>query len=140
LRAEQVSARRDAPTRCRNAGRPWRGPPNAAAKLARQLDVMQGDIGVERGIAEQHIDELAGIVPDGLAGQRDPDLEQSVRLLHDGDHAADDLRTHEFVVDAGDRHFHALLDRDGAGTLIDRARVAAHVIDRFHYGMHATSP
>ena len=45
----------------------------------------------------------------------------------------------EFVLDRRGRHFHALLDRDGAGALLDRVCVAAHVIDGFQEGMHATS-
>ena len=116
------------------------GPAETRHQLGRKLDVMQGDIGVQGGIAEQHVEELAGIVPNGFAGQRDANLEQVAGLLCDGRDAADDLGADELVVDGRDRHLHALLGRYGSGAILHRARVAAHVIDRLQNGMHATSP
>ena len=98
-------------------------------KLGRQLDIVQHHVIVDRGVAEQHVDQLPGIVADGRGGQRDAHLEQAMAQIADGEHAADDLGEHDIVVDRRKRHLDALLDRNGAGAALDRARIAADVID-----------
>ena len=94
---------------------------------------------MQRRVAEQHVQKLAGIRADRRGGQPDADLEQvfSVGRASCLD-LSDELVEDEAVVDCRDRHFHALLDRDGAGALRDRRGVGAHVIDRREPG-HASS-
>src|SRR5262245_14566977 len=77
-------------------------------------------------------------MPDGRSGERDADLEPPLRNLGDRLDAADDLGADEIVGDGRERHFHALLDRDGARTLLDRARLAADVIDGLQTSFHGS--
>ena len=108
---------------------PWRGPPKRFHQLGRKHDVVQRHVRMQRRVAEQHVDELPGIVPDGLRGERDADFEQPALPFADGLDAADDLGAHEIVRDRRKRHLDALLDRDGARALLDRSRVAADLVD-----------
>ena len=105
-------------------------------QLGRQLDVVQHHVLMQRRVAEQHVEELPGIRSDGLGGERDADLEQRVVQLPDRLDPADDLGADEIVLDRRNRHLDALLDRDRARALLDRARVAADVIDGLQTGMH----
>ena len=73
--------------------------------------------------------KLPGVVSDGLDRERDVDLEQAAIPLGNGLDAADDFRAHEIVRDRRNRHLDALLDRNGARALLDRARIAAHEVD-----------
>ena len=43
----------------------------------RQLDVVQHDVVVQRGVAEQHVEELSGVCADRPADERDAHLEQA---------------------------------------------------------------
>ena len=48
---------------------------SASGELARKRDILEHHVLVQRGVAEQHVEELPGIVADRLAGERDADLE-----------------------------------------------------------------
>jgi hypothetical protein len=84
---------------------------------------VQHDVVVNGGVAEQHADQLSGAaLPDRLRRERDADPEEAARGLVDLFHAADDAGENEIVVDRRNRHFDALLDRDGAArSAMDRA-------------------
>src|SRR5262249_57438341 len=79
---------------------------------------------------------LTGIAPDGLSRERDADLEQAIAPFGNGLDVSDDLGAHEVILDRRDRHLDALLDRDGARALLDRARVAAHEVDGLQTRVH----
>src|SRR5262245_38709178 len=91
---------------------------------------------MDRGIAEQHVGELPGVVADGGRRERNPHLEQALAHLADVEHAADDLAAHVGVVDRLGRHLDALLDGDGAGAFCDHPRIAADAIDRLDVQRH----
>jgi hypothetical protein len=105
-------------------------------ELARNVGVVQHDIVVDRRVAEQHVDELAGILPDGLGRKRDAHLEDALFPRLDRNDPADDLRQDGFVLDRRHRHFDALLDRDGAGAVLDRGGIGADAIDGFQSRGH----
>jgi hypothetical protein len=98
-------------------------------QFLRKHDIAQHHVLVQRRVAEQHVDELPGVVSDGLDRERDADLEQAAIPFGNGLDAADDFRAHEIVRDRRNRHLDALLDRNGARALLDRARIAAHEVD-----------
>src|SRR5262249_29652159 len=77
-----------------------------------------------------------GIVSDGLDRERDADLEQAAGPFGNALDATDDFRAHEIVHDRRDRHLDALLDRNGAGALLDRTRLAAHEVDDLQTRRH----
>jgi hypothetical protein len=106
-------------------------------QLGRERDVGERHVLVQRRIAEQHVEELPGILPDGRRGERDAHLEVPTRDFDDRLDAADDLGADEIVGDGQERHFHALLDRDGARALLDCARLAADVIDGLQAFLHS---
>ena len=108
-------------------------------QLARQRDIVQHHIVVQRRVAEQHVDELPGIAADGFRGERDAHFEQAVLLFGDGLDPADDLGAHEIVVDRRQRHLDALLDRDGLRARLDRFGVAADLVDRLQTRGHGCS-
>ncbi len=114
-------------------------PAEAEGELARKRDVLEHHVLVQRGVAEQHVEELPGIVADGLAGERDADLELPVLPLGDLLDPADDAREHEFIVDRRQRHLDALLDRDRAGARLDRAGIAADTVDGLQAGAHEST-
>src|SRR5262249_3031750 len=94
---------------------------------------------MQRGVAEEHVDELPRILPDGLGREGNTDLEEIAFLFGDGLDAADDLRTHEIIGNRRKRHLDALLDRNGARTLLDGTRIAAHEINGLQtraHGLH----
>jgi hypothetical protein len=107
--------------------------------VAGKLDVMQHHVLVQRGVAEQHVEELPRIVPDGLGGERDADLEQSALQVGDGLNASGDLLEHEVVIDRGERHLDALLGGNGLGARVDRPRVTSDAIDGLQTRMHGHS-
>ena len=80
---------------------------SAKGELARKRDILEHHVLVQRGVAEQHVEELPGIVADRLAGERDADLELPFPPLDDLIDPADDAREHEFIVDRRQRHFDA---------------------------------
>ena len=108
-------------------------------QLARQHDIVQRHIVVQRRVAEQHVDELPGIAPDGFRGERDANFEQALFLFGDGLDPADDLAAHEIVCDRRQRHLDALLDRDGVRPRLDRFGVAADLVDRMQTRGHGCS-
>ena len=121
LSAEQVKARAGAPTRAPQLMQPVTGAAEGVDQLVRKLDIVQRHVVVQRGVAEQHVDELPGIAADGRGGERDAHLEQPVFFFGDALDAADDLGAHEVVHDRRQRHLDALLDRDGACARLDRS-------------------
>ena len=140
LSAEQVNARCGAPTRRLSPCSPWRGPPKACASSPGSGDVGKHDVLMQGRVAEQHVDELAGILPDGVSGKRDRDLEQALLLLLNCLHPSDDLGGNEIVVDRRERHLDALLDRDFSRARFDRFCRAAHEIDGRQPGSHWGHP
>src|SRR5262249_57538208 len=64
------------------------------------------------------------------------DLDKVALFFRDGLDTADDLGANEIIGDRRDRHFDALLDRDGARALLDRARIAAHKEDGLQARVH----
>ena len=87
--------------------------------LLRQADILQRDIGMDRGIAEQHVEELPRLTPDGRCGESDPHAENAVAKIFDRLDAPDDFRQHERIVDSGNRHLNTLLDSDGRRARLD---------------------
>ncbi len=105
-------------------------------QVLRKRDVGEHHVLVQGRVAEQHVDELPGIAPDGLRRERDADLEQALVPFGNGLDAADDLGTHEIVLDRRDRHLDTLLDRNGARALLDRARIAVDEVDGLQTWVH----
>ena len=83
---------------------------------------------MQRGIAEQHVQQLSRIVADGRRRETDTNGERAVAEIVDRLDLADDLGQHRRLVDRGQRHFHALFHRDRLRAGLDRGGVAAHVI------------
>ena len=102
--------------------------------IVRDLGIVQHDVVVDGGVAEQHVDELAGVAADGCRRQRDPRFEQPGADLAHALDASDDLGEHVLVVDRGERHLDALLDGDRLRARVGRVRIAADVIDRLQPG------
>ena len=106
--------------------------PGAAERrhqVARQFDIVKGCVVMDRRVAEQHVDELAGVLPHGRNSERDAHLEQPAGLFLDRLDPADDVRKHAVVIDGRERHFDALLDGNGMRAIRNRSRVAADMID-----------
>ena len=103
--------------------------------LGRQFHVVQHDILVQRCVTEEHVDELPGVIRNGLRREPDAHFKQARLLLGDRLDAADDFVPHEIVGDGRDRHFDALLDRDCARARLDRPSIAADAVNRLHAGM-----
>ena len=97
--------------------------------IVRKLGIVQHDVVLQRGVAEQHVDELTGVVAGRGAAQADSDREQAGRNLADILHPADDVVEDVLVLDRRKRHLDALLDRDGTGAAFDRTRIRADVIN-----------
>ncbi len=97
----------------------------------RQVDVPQDDIVVQRAVAEQHVQQLAGIVIHGRRRQRNRDIEQAGHDLSNRFDASDDFRQDKVVGDRRQWHFDALLDRERTGARVDRPRVATDAIDSY---------
>ena len=110
------------------------GPPKARHEVVGKFRVMQDDILLQRRIAEQHVDELAGIVAGGRAAERDAHRERAAADVADRLHLADDLVEDLLVLDRRERHLDALLDRDRLRARFDGARVRADVIDGVEAG------
>ena len=132
LSAEQVSARaqRHPPARlvqpmARTAEHPH--------QLGRQIDVVEHHVLVQRRVAEQHV-ELPGIRSDGLGGERDADLEQRVVCRIASTRPTISERTKSSSIAA--TGISTLCSTAIARALLDRARVAADVIDGLQTGMH----
>ncbi len=104
-------------------------PAEGIGKLARDYDVAEYHIILQRAVAEQHVEQLPGIIAHGRGSERNAHLEPALLLGDDFVHPADDALQHERVADCRERHLDALLDRDGAGTRLDRAGIAADAID-----------
>ena len=97
-------------------------------QLGRQAGVVENDVVMQRSVAEQHIDELAGVGADGRGGERDFDVEPAVAAILDPGHLADDVGEDRSLAHRRQRHFHALFDGDVARAGLDRARVAADAV------------
>ena len=94
------------------------------------LDVQKHDVVVQGGVAEHHVEELAGVVADGCGGQCDADVELAVAAVVDGFDLADDFVVDRRVVDRVERHFDALLDGDGLRSGFDRGGVGGDAVGR----------
>ena len=92
---------------------------------------MQQHILMQRAVAEQHVEQLRGIVAESLLPQRDGDLEHACFFFGDRLDLGDDFRAHERVINRRNRHLDALLDRKRTRTRFDRARIAADTIEGF---------
>ena len=99
---------------------------------------MQDNVVVDRGVAEQHVDELPGVASDRRRRQRNARLEQTGADLANAFNAPDDLGQYVLVVDRGQRHLDALLDGDRLRARVDRFRVATDMIDRLQPGHDGT--
>ena len=97
---------------------------------------MQHHVLVQRGVAEQHVEELPGIGADGFRRKRNAHFKETPLLFGDRLDAADDFSADEIVRDRGDRHFDALLDRNRTRARLDRRCIAADVIDRLQTRLH----
>ena len=91
-----------------------------SGKLIGKGDGRQRHVLVDRGIAEQNVEKLAAVVPHRFGFQRDNGLEHTAAAILDRQHLADDFAEHARVVNGRHRHFHALLDRNGASAGLDR--------------------
>ena len=60
-------------------------------QFLRKRDIGEHHVLVQRRVAEQHVDELPGVVPDGLDRERDADLEQIGLPFGNALDAADEL-------------------------------------------------
>ena len=94
----------------------------------RQDDIVQHHVGMQGGVAEQHVQQLAeigvfGAIQDRRDRETDADLEEPVSDGGDGFDLADDVAEDGRLVDRLDRHFHALLDSDRGGTGLDRGGI-----------------
>src|SRR5436305_1869388 len=65
---------------------------------------------MQAAVAEQYVEQLRGIVADGLLPQSDAHFEQVFFFLSDCLDLSDDLRLHEGIIDRTKRHLYALLD------------------------------
>ena len=110
--ATQVSARVAAPARARRPAIPRPGPGKRPIDLVRQAEIGKLQIGLQRGIAEQHVEQLPGVVADGGGAEADLDLEPPGRDLADRADLADDLAPHVIVAHRRQRRLDALLQRD----------------------------
>src|SRR5262249_47022902 len=130
---QRPSGRADALTQ---SGKPVARAAKSAHQVVGKLDIVEDHVVVDRGIAEQHVDQLPGVVADRCGGERDAHRECPGAQVAQLAHATDDLGVHVGVVDGVERHLDALLDRDGAGAIGDRLRVAADMIGRFYDRLH----
>ena len=92
--------------------------------------IQEGDVVVERRVAEQHVEELSRLEPGRLHGDPDPDLELVRRHGHDIVDARDDLGEHARVVDRRKRRLDALLERERQGAGVDVAGGRADAVGR----------
>jgi hypothetical protein len=91
--------------------------------------VLEHHIGMDRRVAEQHVEKLSGLQPGGGDRKADADLEHAIAKFRDVFHPAQDIVQHRAVGNRGDRHLHALLNGDGLGPRGDAARGVGHMID-----------
>ena len=68
--------------------------------------------------------------PDGGGGEADADVEDVAAAILDRFHLAHDVAQDLGFDDGGDRHLHALLDRDRLGARLDRGGVRLDAVDR----------
>src|ERR1700712_4492207 len=68
---------------------------------------------MQRRVAEDHVEELTGIVAHALGGQPNPHGERAIADVVDTLPPTNDFRQDLLVVDGGQRHLDALLDGDG---------------------------
>ena len=90
--------------------------------------VLQDYIFVQRCIAEDHIQELAGIVPDGLGGETDTHREHAIAYVVDIFHDTHDIGQDRHVLYGGQRHLDTLLDGDGPRARLDVLRGATDMV------------
>jgi hypothetical protein len=110
-------------------------------EIVRQFGVVQDHVLLQRGIAEQHVDELAGIVADGRPCEGDAHRKQTGRNLTDIVNSADDVVEDLPVVNRRRRHLDALLDRNALRPRRDGTRVGPDVIggDEAGHGREITA-
>ena len=128
MTATQVSARVAAPARARKPAIPCPGP-GKARHCVGQAEVREFDVALQRAIAEQHVEELAGVAADGGGAEPDLDLEDPRRDLADRRDFADDLAGDVIVAHGRERRLDALLERDRLRARLDRGGVAADTVD-----------
>ncbi len=97
-------------------------------ETGRWVEADQGDVGMQRGVAERHVQELGGIGADGGGREGDADVEEVAAAVADGVHVADDVGVDEFVGDGVERHFHALLNGDGASAGLNGSGIGVDAV------------
>ena len=101
-----------------------------------QNGVMKNDIVEKRSIAEQHVRELAGVMPRGLHVERDARLEKAGLDAANVTDLTHDFPENVLVLDGRNRHLDALLDGDRTRALLDGAAVGANMVDGLDGGFH----
>ena len=127
--AEQVSARLSAPTIWRRPSMPWLRPAESLQHAIGKFRIRQRDVGMHGGIAEQHVQHLPRFQAGGGDAEADARFERAMADVADVIHPAHDIVQHALVGDGGDRHLHALLDRDAACACLHPVGGVADVID-----------
>ena len=94
------------------------------------LCVHQRNIVVHRGVAEQNIQQLAGVPADRAGAKLDGHVEIAAARVRNRPHLADDLLEDRRIANPGERHFDALLDGDVSRAILDGVRVGANAIMR----------
>src|SRR6185437_12047858 len=112
------------------AGDAAAGAGEASDDLIRQAEIDKLDIGLQRGIAEQHVEQLPGVVADGGGAEADLDLEPPRPEFTDGADAADDFAAHEFIPHRRQRRLDALLQRNRLRPRLYRRGLTRYAIDR----------
>ena len=62
---------------------PCPGPGKRASSVVGQAEIGKFDVGLQRGVAEQHVEELAGVAADRRGAEPDLDLEAPAADLAD---------------------------------------------------------
>jgi hypothetical protein len=99
-------------------------------KISRKIDIDQRDVFVQRRIAEEHVHQLASVAADRRDSKRDLDLEDAAAAIDNVPRFANDVGKNLFVADRRQGRFDALLDRNGAGALLDRVGARANSVCR----------
>ena len=91
---------------------------------------------MQRCIAEDHIQELAGIVADGLGGETDTHREHAIADVVDIFHRTHDVGQDRRVLYSGQWHFNALLDGDTPSAPLDVLRSASDMVGDSEASIH----
>jgi len=131
--AEQVSARPLAPTRAQSfKAVAW--PAKCINEFVGKRGVDQCHIVLQRRVAEQHVEQLAGCETGRDRRKSDANLEQSAAKIGNVFDLAQDFVQHERIIDGWNGHFDALLDGNAVGARCDGFGVTANVIQGLNSG------